>query len=84
MHRRDHRLGDARRRADRVLEGADVGARLERAAGGVRVLREREQLGHCGGWGVAGVGSVRRLLGVYFWGGEGGGGCEIRWGAGRG
>ena len=51
MHRRDHRLRDARRRADRVLEGADVGARFERAAGGVWVLWEREQFGHCGGWG---------------------------------
>jgi hypothetical protein len=38
------------------LEGAEVGACLERAAGGVCVLWEREQLGHWCFWGREGRG----------------------------
>ena len=63
MDRRDHGLWDARGRADRVLEGADVGARLERAAGGVCVLREREQLRHWRRWVIGTAG-----LYLFVWG----------------
>ena len=70
MDRCDHGLWDARRGADRVLEGAEVGARLERAAGGVGVLREREQLRHWrNGWrGIIGEAGIVRL---FFWGERG-------------
>jgi hypothetical protein len=46
VHRCYYGLWDAGGGADGALEGADVGARLERASGGVCVLGEREQLGH--------------------------------------
>ena len=62
MYRCDHGLWDARRRADRVLEGAEVGTRLERAAGCVGVLREREQLRHWRNGGVIGDAVIVRLF----------------------
>ena len=47
MHGSYHRLGDARRCADGVLEVADVGAHEEGVTGWVRMLRERLQVRHC-------------------------------------
>ena len=44
VHGGDHGLGDARRCADGVLKVAEMAAREERAAGWVRVLRERVQV----------------------------------------